>query len=159
MSLTTINITVREGRVPPVRKRINIPASDITTQTWWENQVDVSTSIRLLILEEVKRHGVVDRLNRIGTDAMATHTAPAAAPRVTVVTGAAATPAPAAATTTPATPASAPVMSRDEELDLLRAENTILRSVIGPVPALFDVNDPSLRGDRAAAPSPAAQAA
>ncbi|MCI4659754.1 hypothetical protein [Cryobacterium zhongshanensis] len=66
MTTTSISIRITESR-GPVRRRVNIPQSDVKTQDWWDAQGDVSTSLRLLVLEEVAAHGIVDRVNRTGS--------------------------------------------------------------------------------------------
>jgi hypothetical protein len=63
---TNINIRITDSRSEPVRKRVSIPQSDLATHEWWEAQDDPSTSVRLLILEEMRANGPVDRVTRPG---------------------------------------------------------------------------------------------
>jgi len=68
--MTQTNITVQIGAPPRpevvVRRRVSIPEIDSLAHAWFEAQVDPSTSVRMLIHEEVKANGVVDRLARHG---------------------------------------------------------------------------------------------
>lgn len=50
-------------RPEPLRRRVSIPHVDTSTQQWWDCQDDPSTSIRLLIREEIERNGYVDKMN------------------------------------------------------------------------------------------------
>ncbi len=51
------------ARPEPLRRRVSIPHVDTSTQQWWDCQDDPSTSIRLLIREEIERNGYVDKMN------------------------------------------------------------------------------------------------
>jgi hypothetical protein len=63
---TNINIRITDSRAEPVRKRVSIPQSDHATHEWWEAQDDPSTSVRLLILDEMRANGPVDRVTHPG---------------------------------------------------------------------------------------------
>jgi hypothetical protein len=63
---TNINIRITDSRAEPVRKRVSIPQSDHATHEWWEAQDDPSTSVRLLILDEMRSNGPVDRVTHPG---------------------------------------------------------------------------------------------
>ncbi len=38
------------------RRRVNLPAVDVSSHQWWEAQHDVSLSIRMLIRAEIERN-------------------------------------------------------------------------------------------------------
>ncbi|MCB5280485.1 hypothetical protein [Arthrobacter sp. ES1] len=61
---TNINIRITDTRPAPVRKRVSIPLSDLETHAWWEAQEDPSVSVRMLILDEIRANGPVDRVTR-----------------------------------------------------------------------------------------------
>lgn len=70
MGTTNINIRITDGAdTESVRKRVSLPASDQVVLDWWDGQLNPSLSVRLLIHEEAKQHGSVDRVNRIGSGA------------------------------------------------------------------------------------------
>lgn len=158
MSMTVI--TVQQIRTQPFRKRITVPLSDLTTQAWWDRQVDPSTSVRLLILEEARNHGLVDRMNRIGTPAQAAPTTattmpqgptvvpnPTAQPKSTAASGSPLTAVPTAATgpsvssvtaVPPLGQPSAVPDARDIEIQLLRTQLDNLQRAFS-APPLFHV--------------------
>jgi hypothetical protein len=155
MSATTITIRVTD-RVEPVRKRINIPADDIGTLNWFDAQRDPSTSLRLLILEEARVHGYVDRVIRTGTQLRTAAPAAAPAPPAGVPTATPAGPLTAVFTTAtqnlptvptgptavpnPA-PVSVPVTDpRDNEIALLKDQLTKLRQAVSPF-MVYDIDD------------------
>lgn len=125
MTMKTV-IAVEQIRTQPSHNRLNIPFSEHTPQAWWQRQVDPSTSVRMLILEEAKHHDLQDRLNRIGIQQAATPPAPPPAP----MAGPAAAPAQTAASGVP-TLVTDP---REVELELLREEVRVLRAAVGTPP-------------------------
>lgn len=77
---TNINIRITDSRPEPVRKRVSVPQSDLATHEWWAAQDDPSTSIRMLILDEMRANGPVDRITRPGTQVPKIFSTAAAAP-------------------------------------------------------------------------------
>lgn len=135
MSMKTV-ITIEAVQAPPSRRWITIPVSDRVTQGWWERQVDPSTSVRMLILDEAQTHGLVDRMGRIGMPA-ASAPQPAAPAPVAPVTPPAQTAAPAATAA-----AGHPTLltdPREVELELMREELRVLRQEAG-APPLFRIH-------------------
>lgn len=56
--------TTSPARAEPLRRRVSVPQADVSTQQWWDAQDDPSTSVRLLIHDEIERNGYTDRVNR-----------------------------------------------------------------------------------------------
>lgn len=147
MTATNIHIRITE-RAEPVRKRVTIPESDVGTQNWWNAQRDPSTAVRLLILDEVRKYGYVDRVNRtgarlhiVGTGSVST---PAAAPASTSPAGPAPSPAPPVSPVSavpPVAPAAAPpvIDPRDSEIQLLRDQVQRLSNALSPF-LVYDVD-------------------
>lgn len=53
-----------KGEKPsPVRKRVSIPATDVSTLEWFAAQEDPSVSVRLVIRDWITRHGAGDVLS------------------------------------------------------------------------------------------------
>lgn len=150
MSMPMTVITVQQVAVPPTRRHVRIPGSDRATQTWWEMQGDPSTSVRLMILEEIKNHGLVDRVNRIYAQAQPASVPTAMPGRPTAVPNPpaqSAAPAAAGPSTLPfpsaphaAVPGQAAPLAdpRDIEIDALRAEIQLLMGLVTS-PPLFNV--------------------
>lgn len=62
-----IHATITESTVPDnIRKRIQFPTSDQVVADWMKAQDNLSLSVRLMIHDEVRLHGIQDRVNRIG---------------------------------------------------------------------------------------------
>lgn len=67
---TEIHTTIVESIFPDtIRKRFSYPASDHIVSDWIEAQDNLSLSLRLMIHDEVKAHGLQDRVNRVGAPA------------------------------------------------------------------------------------------
>jgi hypothetical protein len=71
---TSINIQISEApdrlvRGQAVRRRVSIPHTDLWTQEWWDAQANPSASVRRLIHEETRAHGVGDTLDRLAAPA------------------------------------------------------------------------------------------
>lgn len=133
-----IEIDINDARVEPVRRQVRIPRTDHMTQAWWNRQGDPSASVRLLILEEAKRNGLVDKVTHLisapvtsPAPTAATHSGPTAVPNLSVA------PAPVSNTTPQLDP-------RDLEIELLRAEVNVFRDAFGPGTPLFNVVDDDL---------------
>ncbi|MCY1718435.1 hypothetical protein OVA26_15985 [Microbacterium sp. SL62] len=143
---TEIKITITHDSRPPIRRHVHIPADDQVTQDWFDSQTDQSASVRLLVRDEIRRHGMIDRVTRerFGTS-VAQRTA-----------GAFATSAPASATPAPAAP-TAPVGwvvpgldPKDVEISRLRgliaerdSQLASMRAVVEPYTAFLEELDRS----------------
>lgn len=94
--MTEVHIHINDGRPTSMRRHVQLPANAGVVHDWWAAQGNVSSSVQLLVLEEISKHGITDRLMR----------AAAPAPVATAAAPAPAAPAPAApaSPTTPATP-------------------------------------------------------
>lgn len=138
----TIHIDIEQKKHVPLRRHVHFPASDQITQDWFDQQSDQSAAVRLLIADEVRQHGNVDRVLRekFGTVA-AQHAAGLIVP---VPVPAAPTLSPAAAATAGPAPWNVPgVDAKDAQIAFLTetiarrdAEITSLRKVAGPIATL-----------------------
>lgn len=130
---TTITIEIAEDRRTPIRRHVHVPSSDKAVNEWFDLQKDQSTSVRLLVHDEIAQHGMVDRTFRHKFGVKPTVT--------TIGTGSVKQPAqsagaqPHAAPATPVVPApwGVPMADpRDAEIARLRAEVARLENAIGP---------------------------
>lgn len=152
MTGATTSITIEITTPPastPSRRHVTIPGEDQVTNDWFDIQKNQSASVRLLIADEIRRHGMVDRVTRqkfgTGLAQMAARAAQAAAPAPAATPTPVAHPTPAATTAVP-TPWAVPGIDlRDAEIqrlnDLLVEKNVELeqlRQIAGPVSAFYD---------------------
>lgn len=160
---TTTTIEIDDAPRAPTRRHVHIPATDSLVRTWFDVQKDQSASVRMLIHEDIRRHGLGDRVHRAKfgsapvvpvmstgsvprptTTGGATAPAPAAAPTPSSTPSAAGHTAPAAATAAPAAPMPAPSWAvpmsdpRDAEIARLQAELERMKSSIGAFTPFFD---------------------
>lgn len=151
---TSITIEITTSDRTPIRRHVSIPPGDQVTQDWFDIQKNQSASVRLLIADEIRRHGMVDRVTR---ERYGTPLAQAAA-RAAHRTAAQAAAAPAAgsaftAPTVPATSAAAavptpwtvPLLDKDAEIQTLKdllaereTELSSLRQLVDPAGAFYD---------------------
>lgn len=101
---TSITIEITTPDRTPVRRHVSIPPGDQLTQDWFDIQKNQSASVRLLIAEEIRRHGMVDRVTRERFGTPLAQAAARAAQR-TANRAAAAAPAAGSAFTAPTVPA------------------------------------------------------
>lgn len=141
----TISIDIEPPKHVPLRRHVHFSASDQVTQDWFDRQSDHSAAVRLLIADEVRQHGNVDRVLRekFGTVA-AQHAAGLIVP--------APQPAPTGQSSSTAAAPAGPVPwnvplldPKDAEITLLKetiarrdAEITSLRAVVGPIAQFRD---------------------
>lgn len=125
---TSITIKITEDARTPIRRHVHVPSNDQAVNDWFDLQKDQSTSVRLLIHDEIAQHGLVDRTfrHKFGTN-------PTVA---TLGIGSVKQPAPAAAQPTPAAapaPWTVPMADpRDAEIARLQAHVARLERAIGP---------------------------
>lgn len=149
MSPTSIHIEITQESHTPVRRHVNIPAGDQLTQDWFDAQTNQSASVRLLIRDEIRRHGMVDRVTRERFGSAA-RPAAAAAPAGSAFTAPTTPPSPSAAAAAVPTPWAVPGVTpasadpKDVEIqrltDLVRArdhELGRLRDALGPFGAFI----------------------
>lgn len=152
---TTTTIEIDDAPRTPTRRHIHIPATDSLVRTWFDVQKDQSASVRMLIHEDIRRHGLGDRVHRakfgtapvvpvMGTGSVPGPTAaptPAAA-QATSSSAPAAAPAAASTPAAPMTPApswAVPMSDpRDAEIARLQAELERLRASVGTFTPFFD---------------------
>lgn len=153
MTATSITIEITTPDRAPIRRHVSIPPGDQITQDWFDIQKNQSASVRLLIADEIRRHGMVDRVTRqrFGTGfaqrAARTVQRPAAAAAPATGSAFTAPPVPAApvATAVP-TPWNVPLLDpKDAEIerlnDLIAERDTeleSLRQLVDPAGAFYD---------------------
>lgn len=59
-----VRIEINDKAHVPTRRHVQIPGNDQLTKDWFDIQVNPSASVRLLIADEIRRHGMVDRVTR-----------------------------------------------------------------------------------------------
>lgn len=123
ISITEKVTTTTEARTP-TRRHVQIPEHDQISNDWFDAQKDQSASVRLLIHDDVRKHGIGDRVTR---EKFGTAAAAAAAPAAT------ATPTATAASTAASSMLTMPD-ERDEEIARLTEQLERLR----PVAAFLD---------------------
>lgn len=131
----TITISITEDSRTPIRRHVHVPASDQAVNDWFDAQKDQSTSVRLLIHDEIAKHGMADRVfrHKFGTNPTVT----------TLGTGSVAQPATSAAPAAAAPAGPAPwnvpgVDPRDAEIARLRAKVARFENAVGAFGPFID---------------------
>lgn len=141
--IASIHIEIAAASRTPIRRHVAIPQGDQLTQDWFDIQKNQSASVRLLIADEIRKYGMVDRVarERYGTPLAqaAARAAGRTQPQASTAQPASgpATAAQAAASVPPSW--SVPLLDpREAEIQRLQSELDALRAAAGPYADFLD---------------------